>query len=201
MSDDLSSDPHGYFDLLKAAEQLSKDDESSHKLAKRLLKVRVISPSILMPSLADVRQQQKATYLPCVFRALCHLVLAGRRRPPAVWHAGMAVCVLQMEILTRVLDSADVSAVVERLKFARDKLAEVWESEREGAEETCGAMETDDENDEDIAGVQFEVKDHNTDPAVLAQKFQTMSTQFAQLARDMATLKDDLEEFNSPMDD
>jgi hypothetical protein len=43
MSDDLFPDPHGDFDLSKAAEQLSKNDESSCKLAERLLKVRVIS--------------------------------------------------------------------------------------------------------------------------------------------------------------
>jgi hypothetical protein len=43
MSDDLSPDPQGYFDLLKAAEQLSKNDGSSHKLAERLIKVRFIS--------------------------------------------------------------------------------------------------------------------------------------------------------------
>jgi hypothetical protein len=58
MSDDLSPDPHGYFDLLKAAEQLSKNDESSQKLAERLLKVCAIFPFILVSSLADFRQKK-----------------------------------------------------------------------------------------------------------------------------------------------
>jgi hypothetical protein len=62
-------------------------------------------------------------------------------------------------------------------------------------------METDDEKDKDIAGVQSDFEHHgNTDSAVLAQRFQTMRTQFAQLTQDMATLEEDLKTFNSPMD-
>jgi hypothetical protein len=113
----------------------------------------------------------------------------------------MVVCVLQMEVLSCELDSADVSAVVKWLEFARDKLAEVWDREMERAEEARGAMETDDEKDKDIAGIQSDLEHHgNTDPAVLAQRFQTLHTQFAQLTQDMATLEEDLRIFNSPID-
>jgi hypothetical protein len=125
------------------------------------------------------------------------MILTRRCGTRAVWHAGMAVCVFQMEVLSRELDSADVSAVVERLKSARDKLTEVRLRETESGEEA-----SEQEQDKDDAGVQSDIEDHDTtDPAVLAHRFQTMSTQLAQLAKDMAALESDLEDFNGPMYD